>query len=98
MESDTERSCSPLVPMARCDTLRYSEQLALRLRIDVCHNAVQTGSSGSEHDDEPSSRAASLQPAVGFPGPPRGVGGGHTEGEGSRLHELPEAVKFLEFA
>ena len=28
----------------------------------------------------------------------RGVGSGHTEGEGSRLHELPEAVKFLELA
>ena len=28
----------------------------------------------------------------------RGVGIGHTEGEGSRLHELPEAVKFLELA
>ena len=28
----------------------------------------------------------------------RGVGIGHTEGEGSRLHELPEVVKFLELA
>ena len=58
----------------------------------------QTASSGSELDDEPSSSATSLQPSVGITGALRWVGVGHAEGDGSRLHELPEAVKFLELA
>jgi hypothetical protein len=57
-----------------------------------------SASTGSELDDEPSSRATSLQPSVGLTGVLRGVGGGHAEGDGARLHELPEAVKFLELA
>ena len=58
----------------------------------------KAASSGLELDDEPSSRATRLQPSVGITGSLRWVGVGHAEGDGSRLHELPEAVKFLELA
>src|SRR5437763_16884599 len=60
----------------------------------MCNSA----STGLELDDEPSSCATSLQPSVRLTGALRWVGVGHAEGDGTRLHELPEAVKFLELA
>src|SRR5262249_30476829 len=62
----------------------------------LLHTMCDRASSGSEFDDEPSSRATSLQPSVCVTGSLRWVGVGHAECDGSRLHELPEAIKFLE--
>src|SRR5262245_49960836 len=62
------------------------------------HAMGHSVSSGSERDDEPSARATRLQPAVGLSSALRGVGGSHAQGDGTRLHELPEAVQFLELA
>jgi hypothetical protein len=58
----------------------------------------KAASSRSELDDESSSSATSLQPSVGITGSRRWVGVGYAECDGSRLHGLPEAVKFFELA
>ena len=47
------------------------------------HAMGHSASTELEHDDEPSARATRLQPAVGLTGALRGVGGGHTEGDGT---------------
>jgi IS1 family transposase len=80
------------------DRAGFCTTRALRLWIEGCNTSVQTCSSGSERDDEPSSRSTGLQPSVRLTGLLRWIGRGHAESDGSGLHELPEAVEFLELA
>ena len=86
--------CTPPPPRHGPDPTRARRAAPWRLLHARCTRA----STGSERDDEPSARATRLQPAVGLSGALRGVGGRHAQGDGTRLHELPEAVQCLERA